>query len=355
MRRRLLVSLFGGLAVLAWIAGFAGTTTQADNHETTGQGSYKFKVVHSGSHLPSEAQAVLEKAHGGFAIDRRDGRGEIYFALPGAGIIQISADMSKTRMLATEKTMADLNMHNASIWYDSDGNGRLSFPSNGSAQVFTTGLDGKLLHTLDTPPASADLGAAAVKEYFDGGGKFVPTDADRLGDLLYVATGYSDLDYVLTAKIASENPLKLSWHNLAFGGKGEGVGQFGTGHGITIPGGTERVDVADRPRAEIDRFSKDGKYLETITLPEGAFPCDVDYLGNLAVVGALFGKDREIGAPIYILEDDKLVSTLQLARDLGLEKFNSVHNAVLHKADGKLYVIAQAWNPGDFAILEQVM
>jgi hypothetical protein len=27
---------------------------------------------------------------------------------------------------------------------------------------------------------------------------------------------------------------------------------------------------------------------------------------------------------------------------------------VLRQVGGKLYVIAQAWNPGDFAILEQV-
>ena len=28
--------------------------------------------------------------------------------------------------------------------------------------------------------------------------------------------------------------------------------------------------------------------------------------------------------------------------------------AVLRQAGGKLYIIAQAWNPGDFAVLEQV-
>ena len=40
--------------------------------------------------------------------------------------------------------------------------------------------------------------------------------------------------------------------------------------------------------------------------------------------------------------------------DLGLENFKHVHNAVLRQMGGKLYVIAQAWNPGDFVILEQV-
>jgi hypothetical protein len=40
--------------------------------------------------------------------------------------------------------------------------------------------------------------------------------------------------------------------------------------------------------------------------------------------------------------------------DLGLENFKHNHNAVLRKIGNKFYVIVQAWNPGDFAILEQV-
>ena len=41
--------------------------------------------------------------------------------------------------------------------------------------------------------------------------------------------------------------------------------------------------------------------------------------------------------------------------ELGLENFQHIHNAVMHKMGGKYYLIAQAWNPGDFAILEQVV
>ena len=119
------------------------------NHLTSGQGKYKFKVAYKGSHLPSAAQEVLEKAHGGFAVDRRDGRGETYFALPGAGIIQISGDLGSTRMLSTDDAMKPHNMHNATIWYDANGGAHLSFPGNGSAAVYTTDLGGKLQpHTL---------------------------------------------------------------------------------------------------------------------------------------------------------------------------------------------------------------
>lgn len=354
MPRTVLAALFAAALVLAWTAGVSPTPGAADSHATSGQGQYKFKVAYKGDHLPQEAQAVLEKAHGGFAVDRRDGQGEVYFALPGAGIIQISAGLSDTRMLATDEAMKPHNMHNATIWYDKSGGAHLSFPGNGTASVYTTNLSGKLEHTLTTPDGTKDLGHPAATQYFYGQGNFVPTDVEQLGDLLYVATGYSSLDYILTAKIESTNPFRVSWYGLAFGGRGSGAGQFGTGHGITVPPGTSRVDVADRPNAEIDRFTRHGQYLSTVKLPLGSYPCDVDYLGNLGVVGALHGPDRPKGAPIYILEDDELVSTIMPKADLGLENFQHVHNAVLHRANGKLYVIAQAWNPGDFAILEQV-
>jgi aryl-alcohol dehydrogenase-like predicted oxidoreductase len=41
--------------------------------------------------------------------------------------------------------------------------------------------------------------------------------------------------------------------------------------------------------------------------------------------------------------------------ELGLTNFVHVHNAVLRQIGSKYYLIAQAWNPGDFAILEQVL
>ena len=50
-----------------------------------------------------------------------------------------------------------------------------------------------------------------------------------------------------------------------------------------------------------------------------------------------------------------MVSTIMPKEDLGLENFKHIHNAVLHKVKEKFYIIVQAWNPGDFAILEQVI
>ena len=42
-------------------------------------------------------------------------------------------------------------------------------------------------------------------------------------------------------------------------------------------------------------------------------------------------------------------------KELGLENFQHIHNASITKIGNTIYIIAQAWNPGDFAILEQVV
>jgi hypothetical protein len=320
----------------------------------TGQGALRFRVLLTAAGLPEEARRVLVSAHGGFAVDHRPGKGETYFALPGAGLLRLSADMKQVASVATAPEMKATNLHNSKIWYAPDGTAFLSFPANDLGRVFTTSLAGDLLHTLARPADTDEFGLPSVRDYFAGGGAFVPTDVEFLDGLLYVTTGYSSLDTVLTARVTSYSPLRAAWFDLAFGGRGSGPGQLGTGHGITVPPGTRRVDVADRANSEIDRYSRHGQYLSTLKMPSGSLPCDIDYVGRYSVVGALDGPDRSKGAPIYLFENDRLVSTLWPRDELGLENFKHIHNAVLREVGGKLYVIAQAWNPGDFAVLEQV-
>ena len=343
----------------------------------SGQGPLRFRVLYTSDHLPGLAQSVIERAHGGFAVDRREGRGEIYFALPEAGILQLSSDFRLVRMLNTPDEVRKTNMHNTTIWYDAEENGYLVFPANDAGRVLTTSLDGFSKHTLGPPSSEMTFDADAVNRYFSKNGKFVPTDVEYVNGKYFITTGYSNLDYVLTAEISVTKPdpaaeeatqgrrrfrrgpsgpsVSAAWTPLAFGGRGIRPGQFGTGHGVTLaPNGTT-LAVSDRPNAEIDRFSQSGEYTGTVNLPEGSFPCDVDFEAGYAVVGCLHGPDRSKGAPIYILKDDKVVSTIMPKEDLGLKNFQHIHNAVLVEREGKLFIIAQAWNPGDFAILEQVI
>ncbi len=322
--------------------------------KVSGQGTLKFKVLYTRNHFPENVVSAIDKAHGGFDVDRRPGKGETYFALPGVGIIQISAELKTTKLIETPPSLKQANAHYTTVWTAPDGSAYLSFPANDVGKVFTTTLGGKLVHTLEAPDAMTDFQHQGVNTYFSEGGKFVPTGVTHVNGMLYVTTGYSDLDYILGAKITNFAPFEANWHPVAFGGKGTEPGQFGTGHHITVPYGTERLDIADRANAEVERYSADGTYLETLSLIKGCFPCSIDYEAGYAVVACLYGPNREKGAPLYILEGNNLVSTVMLKEELGLDTFHHLHGAVLRKIHGKFYIIVQSWNPGDIVILEQV-
>ncbi|HEX5482062.1 MAG TPA: hypothetical protein VFZ08_05495 [Terriglobia bacterium] len=319
----------------------------------SGQGRMKFRVKHNSSLLPAAAQKVLVKAHGGFAVDRRPGRGETYFFLPGAGILRIAPDLNSIRLLDTADAMRRVNLHDTTLWYDPTGAPFLIFPANEAGKIFTVDLNGKLLSTLDAPPPDHDFDEPEVRDYFQGGGNFAPTGATYLDGLYYVSTGYSKLDYVLTARVTS--PSQVEWHDLAFGGKGDGQSQFQTAHAITVHPGSKRLDVTDRPHSQIKQFSRYGHYLSALKCPAGSLPCSIDYLDQYALIPTLVGPDPGKGAPIYLYEHDRLVSTIFPQADLGLANFKHNHKAVLHRAGDSLCIVVQAWNPGDFAILEQVM
>src|SRR5690606_8630217 len=131
MKRAVFTSLFIALLIVGWLAQTASSTAAATG--ISGQGDMKFRVLYTSAILPAEAQRVLQDAHGGFAVDRRPGKGETYFALPGAGLLQISADLKTVQLLNTDADMAAENMHNATIWQAPDNTAYLTFPSNNAA------------------------------------------------------------------------------------------------------------------------------------------------------------------------------------------------------------------------------
>ena len=161
MKRFTLSTFFLGLLATTWFFGNntrgiaqSSSSYSGEASGVTGNGKLKFRAIYTTGHLPPEAQTVIKGAHGGFAIDMRPGRGEIYFALKGAGIVQISSDMKTTRMLATAPEMKNTNLHNANIMIAKDGTPFLLFPGNEANQVFTTTIDGAMVHALKTPVTS---------------------------------------------------------------------------------------------------------------------------------------------------------------------------------------------------------
>src|SRR5512132_2463144 len=114
MGRSSILTIFAVLLAVGYV-GASGNTA------VSGQGKMKFKVLYRSDHLPPEAQQVLKAAHGGFSVDLGKGKGETYFALKGAGIIQISADLKSTRMVDTPEEMKNTNLHNTTVWHAPDG------------------------------------------------------------------------------------------------------------------------------------------------------------------------------------------------------------------------------------------
>src|SRR6266581_6912165 len=139
----------------------------------SGQGTLRFRVLLTAAQLPEEARKVVVSAHGGCAVDHRPGKEETYFALPGAGILRMSADLKQVVLVPTAPEMKGTNLHNTAIWYGPDGTAYLTFPANDAGRVFTTSLGGELLHTLARPTDSDEFGLPSVHDYFAGGGAFV--------------------------------------------------------------------------------------------------------------------------------------------------------------------------------------
>src|ERR1051326_5000754 len=121
MKRFVISAVFVALLAISWILGYNPRSTAAATGGISGQGKMRFKLLYNSSHLPAEAQKTLTAAHGGFAVDLRPGKGETYFGLKGAGIIQISGDLKSSRMVDTAAEMKNSNMHNAAIWSAPDG------------------------------------------------------------------------------------------------------------------------------------------------------------------------------------------------------------------------------------------
>lgn len=335
-------------------AAFPGDATGGSVPGISGEGEMRFRVLYTSAHLPPPAQKVLAKAHGGFAADRRPGKGEVYFFLPGAGLLKISPSLDTVTLVPTPAAMLSTNLHDTTIWTNHAGDAFLVFPANEAGKVFTTTLGGELVSVLDAPTYRDQFEQPEIAEYFLGGGNFAPTGVAYLNGLYYVSTGYCQLDFVLTATVSPDNPRRVEWHDLAFGGKGDGRSQFRTAHAIAVCPGTTQLDITDRPHSEIKRFSRYGHFLRSLKMPMGSLPCSIDWLDGYALVPTLVGPDPSHGAPIYLFRDGLLVSSIFPKSDLGLRNFEHNHKAVLHRRGGKLCIIVQAWNPGDFAILEQV-
>ncbi len=314
----------------------------------TGSGKYTFR--HYPIEVPAEMAKHLKGAHGGFARDPEadGGDGSTYFSLKNVGLMRLAPDLSGIEIIGGDAAFTGVNLHNTCLFREG-GETYLALPSDEAQKAFLTTTSGTLLRTFPNP-------------YSAGKKAFRVCDLEYIDGRLFAPNGYADnVCFTTNPFMASPNdPWVGAWDAFRFGGKGKEHGKFGTAHGITIVPNTNVFTIADRANSRLETYTPAGRYVGGLQLPAGCLPCDVDFHEDLMLVGCLRGPKNSTPAPIYILEKGNLVAELNIGRDLGLPGFTHIHNAafrVITQADGtrKLFVLAYAWNPGNFAILEQVM
>lgn len=334
----------------------AGVAGSAHHSLRSGAGDFTFEVQVTAKALPDAVRAtnphdkrkrsILECAHGGFGYDHREGRGEVYWFLQGAGILRINRDRTQIDLLETDPMMQPLNMHNATF-FEHEGAARIAWPANSGQRVFVTDEKGALIHTIGRPTANQYTEKA----------RYSPTDTAYLDGHLWITDGYGS-KYVLAYDLT-----KAGWTDLIFGGHSKQAepSRFGTNHGITIHKGL--LWVSGRYFARIHSYQPDTTFVNMFALPEGSRPCDFEFFvldDKLYGVAASLDKPKgsgDTGASIYIVDMESLevVSTIRPKDELGLEKFVHLHNVFPTVEDGRVTLFCQAWNPGDFAVLRQTV
>ncbi len=309
--------------------------------DVDGQGVYRFRYVPQLSTLPVDDKVLL-KAHGGFGIDRSEPNEtrETTFGLPGVGLLRISPDLKEVKVIGGEGFDVNQNPHNTHV-FSVGGEKRIALPSDSAGKVWITDYQGKLTKEIGPPPNSGFRPTDAV---LAKGGK------DNKEDLLFVPSGYGD------KVIYAANPLDGTWSGTRWGGQP----LFSTSHGITVNPRSGNLVVANREDGQLFEFTSAGKLLWMLNLEQTPHPCDVDFSddGSVAVVGCLRGPGGG-NATFHILKDGVPVSKVCPA-DLGVPNSRHIHNAALRfvkQADGnmKMYVLCLFWNPGGYAVFEQVI
>ena len=309
----------------------------------SGQGRFTFSYSDDLRGLPEKALAFEEKLHGGFAVDKRPGHGDVYYGMPGHGILKTAPDLTSQETIELPPELKPANFHSTKIGMF-DGKTRLFLAVSSDAKVAVMTLEGDLEYLFGVPE---------FDEYRSEDVAFIPTDTALVGTELFVADGYG-ANYISVADLKEQK-----WTRL-FGGKTEDpteLGKYGTAHGFAPSPAGGSLAIADRPHSRFEIANYRGEVLVSHNLPKGSKPCGLDYAeidGSwYAVAASLDDPVEGRPAPIYILDGGtfEVVSTIRPKEELGVELADHIHNAVWKVHDGKVFLVCQAWNPGYFFVL----
>ncbi len=311
---------------------------------TSGTAPFQFQHRPDLHTLPTSTVAQEVDLHGTVTADRASG--EMVYSVRGHGLVRIASDMLTQTVIDLPPDVQPHNIHSTRLTTINDQQ-RLILAANDAERVAAVTLSGAPDFTLGRPK---------VPPYDDPSVPYKPTDTLVIGETLYLTDGYG------AQAITRYDLSKRDWVD-SFGSKNtdEAVnGQFGTAHGIAMAPDGKHLIIADRWHSRIQVHTLGGAYVRTHALPDGAWPCFVEFIEwqgqSLALIPNLYDPNRERPAPIYIAAGTtfEILSTVRPKEDLGIEAAQRIHHAGWHIHDGKLYLICQSWNPGAFFVLEQV-
>jgi len=309
----------------------------------SGQAPFTFSYSEDLRTLPESALSQEEKLHGGFAVDKRPGQGEVFYGMPGHGLMKVKADLTSQETIELPSDLKPLNLHSTKIGMF-DGKTRLFVAANEDARVAVLTLEGELEYLFEVPEFDV---------YRSEGVAFKPTDTSLVGNELFVADGYGR-NYISVADLNAQK-----WTRF-FAGKTTDpneLGKFGTAHGMNRSPGGKTLAIADRPHSRVEIADHHGDIRVSHALPDGSTPCGIDFAeidgAWYAAVGSLNDPQEGRAAPIYILDAETyhVVSTIRPKEELGVPLADHMHNVVWHQRDGETHLVCQAWNPGYYFVL----
>jgi hypothetical protein len=105
----------------------------------SGQNPFIFSLREDLDNVPSTAQNSVTNLHGGFAMDTRQGFGQIYYGIPGSGLVRIDADLERQSIIQLPDQLNNLNFHSTKIG-EFDGKQRLFLVANDNEMVVVLSL-----------------------------------------------------------------------------------------------------------------------------------------------------------------------------------------------------------------------
>lgn len=311
----------------------------------SGQSPFAFAHAKALDTLPAAARPYEANLHGGFAVDSRTGFGQIYYGMPGCGILRVDADLQRQEMIKLPDSLKPLNFHSTKIG-QFDGKWRLFLPANNDELVVVLSIEGEVDFIVPRP---------VFDEYQAQDVPYLPTDTVLVGNQLFIADGYG-ANYITSLDVSTRQ-----WSGI-FGGKSVDPtenGRFATAHGIHFNPVHHHLDIADRPHSRIQSHGTDGHFIASHKLPSGAYLCGIHYIEYqgrwYGVIGCLRDVEEGRPAPIYIIDAESydLISTIRPKEELGIDLAQHLHNVVFHVHNGQLFLVCQAWNPGHYFVLQQ--